>query len=129
MSDNANFNLNIGEKLKKARIKKGLSQQEFGNLINCSHSTIGSYERGRLNISTKKLIKISEILEVPITYFIKEEEKIKQQENNKEKYNLSDNIEFSMEMSIRTFLKAKNLSKEEINQKVINILEFILKDL
>ena len=56
-------NMNIGEKIKAARISKGLTQAELGELLGVQKSAIAKYENGRVvNIKRSTLQKISDVL-------------------------------------------------------------------
>lgn len=58
--------MNIGQKIKSARIRKGYTQEELGNLIGVQKSAVAKYEKGRVvNIKRSVLAKISEVLEIP----------------------------------------------------------------
>lgn len=58
--------MNIGEKIKKARLEKGYTQEELGNLIGVQKSAVAKYEKGRVvNIKRSVLAKISKVLEIP----------------------------------------------------------------
>lgn len=62
---------NIGAKIKSARIKKGLTQHELGELLGVQDSAIAKYEKGRVvNIKRSTLQKLSEILNVSPAEFI-----------------------------------------------------------
>lgn len=58
--------MNIGEKIKKARLEKGYTQEELGNLIGVQKSAVAKYEKGRVvNIKRSVLSKISNVLGIP----------------------------------------------------------------
>lgn len=48
----------------------GMSQEEFGKILNVSRSTIGSWENGRTDISLEMLVKISEKFNVSIDWIL-----------------------------------------------------------
>ena len=55
--------MNVGQKIKEARIRKGLTQQELGDLLGVQKSAIAKYENGRVvNIKRSTLKKMSDIL-------------------------------------------------------------------
>ena len=55
--------MNIGEKIRNARINKGMTQEELGNALGVQKSAIAKYEKGRVvNIKRSTLKKISDIL-------------------------------------------------------------------
>ena len=57
--------MDIGKKIKEARISKGYTQEELGNLIGVQKSAIAKYENGRVvNIKRSTLQKIAEVLNI-----------------------------------------------------------------
>jgi transcriptional regulator with XRE-family HTH domain len=57
--------MNIGDKIREARISKGYTQEELGNLIGVQKSAIAKYENGRVvNIKRSTLQKIAEVLNI-----------------------------------------------------------------
>lgn len=48
----------IGDQLKKARLKSGLTQEQLAELSGLHRTYIGSIERGERNITVKNLYKI-----------------------------------------------------------------------
>lgn len=57
--------MNIGQKIKNARISKGLTQEELGKIIGVQKSAIAKYESGRVvNIKRSSLQKIATALDI-----------------------------------------------------------------
>ena len=57
--------MDIGEKIRSARLAKGMTQEELGNRLGVQKSAIAKYESGRVvNIKRSTLKKISEILDI-----------------------------------------------------------------
>lgn len=55
--------MTIGEKIKNARIAKGLTQADLGELLGVQKSAVAKYENGRIvNIKRSTLQKISDVL-------------------------------------------------------------------
>lgn len=55
--------MDIGEKIRAARLAKGMTQEELGDILGVQKSAIAKYESGRVvNIKRSTLKKISEIL-------------------------------------------------------------------
>lgn len=55
--------MNIGEKIKAARLAKGMTQEELGKILGVQKSAIAKYENGRIvNIKRSTLKKISDVL-------------------------------------------------------------------
>lgn len=57
--------MEIGQKIKKARLERGLTQQELGDIVGVQKSAIAKYECGRVvNIKRSTLQKIAKALEI-----------------------------------------------------------------
>lgn len=57
--------MKIGEKIKRARNIKGMTQEELGNIIGVQKSAIAKYESGRVvNIKRSTLQKIASALNI-----------------------------------------------------------------
>ena len=57
--------MDIGQKIKQARIAKGLTQEELGNLVGLQKSAIAKYENGRVvNIKRSTLQKLAQALDL-----------------------------------------------------------------
>jgi transcriptional regulator with XRE-family HTH domain len=58
-----------GDKLKRLRVERGLSQEEVAAGLYFSNRTISSWENNSRQISAENLKRIAEYFHVPITYF------------------------------------------------------------
>ena len=73
--------MNIGDKIKNARLSKGMTQEELGNALGVQKSAIAKYEKGRVvNIKRSTLKKLSDILgiapsELIFEAYLEEEQK------------------------------------------------------
>lgn len=57
--------MSIGKKIKKARLERGLTQQELGDIVGVQKSAIAKYESGRVvNIKRNTLQKIAGALNI-----------------------------------------------------------------
>lgn len=66
--------MEIGRKIKEARIAKGLTQQELGDIVGVQKSAIAKYENGRVvNIKRTTLQKIAQALSIRPSELIFEE--------------------------------------------------------
>lgn len=73
----------VGEKIKAARLAKGMTQEELGDILGVQKSAIAKYESGRVvNIKRSTLKKISDVLGIPPFELVFDEEHIKMQKNN-----------------------------------------------
>lgn len=59
----------FGDKLKEARIAKGLKQSELGDLLNLKNTTISNWEKGVSNPDVEIISKLCSILNVSASYF------------------------------------------------------------
>jgi len=60
-----NFLRHVGEEIRKARIKKGMSQQQLSYEIGVlDNTTVSRYENGTVAMSILRLAKICQILEI-----------------------------------------------------------------
>ena len=75
--------LNIGAKIKSARLAKGMTQEELGAILGVQKSAIAKYENGRVvNIKRSTLKKISDVLDIPPFELIFDEEQRKIRKKN-----------------------------------------------
>lgn len=66
--------MDVGAKIKAARIAKGMTQEELGRLLGVQKSAVAKYESGRVvNIKRSTLKKISDILGIRPSELIFEE--------------------------------------------------------
>lgn len=63
----------IGKRLKRLRLEKGLTQKELAAKVGLDYTYIGKIERGEQLPSLKILLKISEVLSVPVNHFFQDE--------------------------------------------------------
>jgi transcriptional regulator with XRE-family HTH domain len=67
--------IEVGKRLKERRIFLGLSQTELANMLDISFQQVQKYEKGTNRISASRLVDLSNVLEVNITYFFNEKGK------------------------------------------------------
>jgi len=61
---------NFGSNLMLTRKKKRLTQAALGKAIGTSGDTVGRYERGDITPSIEVVVKMADVLEVPIDYLV-----------------------------------------------------------
>lgn len=64
-----NFNV-IGQKIKERRKNLGITQEAIANALNVNPSHVSNIECGRANPSLTALVKIANILQCSVDYFI-----------------------------------------------------------
>ena len=67
----------IGKKLKDVMINEGLTQEDLAKLINSDRSIISRWLKGERKPSAKNLKKISEVLNIPVSFFLNKNFSIK----------------------------------------------------
>lgn len=72
--------MNIGEKIAKARKDKGLTQADLGDKMHVTFQAVSKWERGESAPDFETICALSEILDVPITYFGGKQEDVKPKE-------------------------------------------------
>ncbi|HFO0560477.1 helix-turn-helix domain-containing protein [Proteus mirabilis] len=60
----------FGEKVRKKRKEKGLSQEALADLAGIDRSYMGHIERGDQNITLTKIHQIADALEIPVVNLI-----------------------------------------------------------
>lgn len=63
----------IGKRLKAKRLEKNLSQNDLASLIDCEIKSIQRIEKGKMNMSLKMFISITNALELPPEKLLNEE--------------------------------------------------------
>lgn len=75
--------MDIGAKIKAARLAKGMTQEELGEILGVQKSAIAKYESGRVvNIKRSTLKKISDVLGIPPFELVFDESYQKMRKNN-----------------------------------------------
>lgn len=60
----------LAMRIKESRLKQNLTQQELGDLLNVSKVSVCLWEKGIKKPSSKNLLQLSKILNVPLEYLI-----------------------------------------------------------
>lgn len=60
----------IGQRIKAARLEKGLNQSDLGALVGCSNNHMSHVEIGQTKVSLALLLKLSQALEKDFDFFI-----------------------------------------------------------
>ena len=68
-SRTAYVDAHVGSRLRERRILLGMSQTRLGESLGLSFQQVQKYERGIDRISVGRLVHMSHVLDVPITYF------------------------------------------------------------
>lgn len=60
----------IGQRIKSARLEKGLNQTDLGALVGCSNNHMSHIEVGQTKVSLAMLLKLSQVLDKDFDYFL-----------------------------------------------------------
>lgn len=63
------FPVEIGKRIRQARIDANLNQTELADMLHKKQTSISEIERGKIEISASTLLHIAIVLKKPITYF------------------------------------------------------------
>lgn len=58
----------VGRRIKEARMKKGLSQQQLGDMLDVSKVSICGYETGTRTPAMETFLNLIQILDLPVEY-------------------------------------------------------------
>ncbi|WP_254492365.1 helix-turn-helix domain-containing protein [Bartonella sp. B1099] len=63
------IDISIGKRIRQRRIAMGLTQKALGSFLGMSFQQIQKYEKGLNRVSASCLLEITNILQVPISFF------------------------------------------------------------
>lgn len=109
--------MTLSDKLKDARIKKGLSQIEVAKLINIGNKTVSDYERGISSPDPDTLKKLAKLYNVSTDYLL--------DMNNSQFSNKTNDIQLD-DFQFALYGEVKDLTEEQ-KQTLLNMAKF-LKD-
>ena len=69
IANNNAIDMHVGKRVRLRRTLLGMSQEQLGTELNITFQQVQKYERGANRISASRLWDISQILDVPISYF------------------------------------------------------------
>lgn len=103
--------MDLGKRIKRARESKKLRQDDLAEQVDVKRASITHYENGNQAPSISTLKKISEVLDVPMTYFFDDEiEQNKQIVKNELKANLSEYLPYLPDnLQLKDFVVVKKL--------------------
>lgn len=105
--------IKIGSKIKKARIEKGIKQNEMANLLNINVSTYSNYENDYRGPEISLIYSICDILKISIDELLYSQQK-------------EVKISFFLELSEEKYKEYKAKAESEgksLNQYIIDCIE------
>lgn len=121
-----------GDKLKEARIEKGLTLQQLGKLIGVSHATLSKYESGDIeNIPPNRIEDLARVLEISPSYlmgwedsFTKERNVVKKLVEHTRKKHIHwiapTNPKYNFEITVKDFCLGFLMGSDEVEKEIKN---------
>ncbi len=72
MSQSHPIDLHIGARIRLRRTLLGMSQQKLGDALKLTFQQVQKYERGTNQVGPRKLHRLAQILNVPVSFFFAE---------------------------------------------------------
>lgn len=69
ITNNNAIDVHVGRRVRLRRTLLGMSQEQLGDALNITFQQVQKYERGSNRISASRLWDISQILDVPVSFF------------------------------------------------------------
>ena len=66
------IDVHVGSRVRLRRTLLGMSQDKLGKALGLTFQQVQKYERGANRIGSSRLYKLSQILEVPVSFFFEE---------------------------------------------------------
>lgn len=79
--------INIGEKIKKERLKRQWTQEQLGKELNVSRSAVSSWEVGRNYPDLETIVNISDLLDISLDQLLREDKEMTKNITQKTKMN------------------------------------------
>jgi transcriptional regulator with XRE-family HTH domain len=111
------LDVEIGRRLKSARILKGLSQTELADELGISFQQIQKYEKGANRVGSGRLWQIARFLGVPINYFFDDLETVAKAPRQKSRQG-----EISTQ-SLRAARALDEIDDEEVREGIFNLVK------
>ncbi len=66
------IDIHVGSRVRLRRTLLGMSQEKLGDALGLTFQQIQKYERGANRIGSSRLFKLSQILDVPVSFFFED---------------------------------------------------------
>jgi transcriptional regulator with XRE-family HTH domain len=114
--------IRLAHLIKKRRIELGLRQHEVAKRLGVTRGNVAQFEMGRNKLNHNTLKNIAEILEKPISYFVGDEKKYREQESLEKS---KDEIkELLKTWKLGEYIKYKNLP-ENFQKDLKTYIEYL----
>ena len=72
VTNNNAVDMHVGKRIRLCRTLLGMSQEQLGGALSITFQQVQKYERGANRVSASRLWDISQILDVPVSYFFED---------------------------------------------------------
>ena len=107
--------MEIGEKIRYARLTKGYSQENMADFLGISTSAYGDIERNKTELTLSRAKKLSTILKISILELIGEEIHTPEVLNNLDKNEVE-----KLKSEVNTLRSEANYWREKFEQQILN---------
>lgn len=107
----------IGNKIRKTRKEKGITQKLMALELDVSQSNYGRLEKDDNRLTVPKLLKIAEVLEVNVSYLFGEKAANVIHHNNGDNAQASIGTIYSDKEHIQTLKEEISFLREQLNKK------------
>ena len=113
--------METGRLIKSKRIAKGLTMKEVANFVGVSEASVSKWESGKIdNIRSDKLMKLAEILDIPVIDLVldaeeREAREAQRKKDQKETEDLRDMLKDNPKLRMLLSASSK-LSESDIDQ-------------
>src|SRR4051794_33147217 len=66
------MDVHVGSRVRLRRTLSGLSQEKLGDALGLTFQQVQKYERGANRISASRLFTLSQVLDVPVSFFFED---------------------------------------------------------
>lgn len=123
--NNQQFNKFLGKKIKAGRKEMGVRQEELAKRLGFSRIALSTYESGRSKFTVYQLMLTAEILGLPLSFFLPKNTRNIETKTEIPVLNTEKDIEFVLEMALRSYFLHKGTKRSELNGKIKEVFKTI----
>ena len=112
----------IGDRIKKAREAKNYTQEHVATMLSISQNAYSKIETGGSKVTAERLLKLAEVLDVPVEKLICEEQKVFNFNNNEIAIGYIDHLENSDKENMKILHEQIRFQQKEI-ERLIALVE------
>ncbi|MDR2513773.1 MAG: helix-turn-helix transcriptional regulator [Christensenellaceae bacterium] len=110
--------MNIGDRIRELRERRGLTQEEVGSHLNVNKATVQRYESGNIDIKRKTALLLAEVLQTTPAYIMGWEDEVVE----------PDTLTADEQQLLRDYRALSDQGKEYMRQTMVMALHTYKKD-